>query len=310
MDLSDRQIIKQLRSEASELKECFTRFSFQAIALSAAMFGIIAKFQPETPYVGLSGIVIGLLTLSIARVGTYKYASANRHYGYELHLSRLHRIRIERKGINRSDDYYDTGWEEAMKAWRVVQATVFARIYQTKKGKPNLLLPYWSERVRNGVWFTPSSLVSSTSHYHPGSYLQTVNSILYSIACTALVPPALAAAQLYQMQSPVPASLTVGLTIYWLRWTMKTIRALKARVRILEDGLLCIHSCAIMWHATVVAHKSAMISAAHKRTSTGDVGMHGYLRELSGLAGQLAENTENIHKWIHDTEEVIDSQLA
>src|SRR5262245_1610901 len=92
LSAEENDLVAWQRQEARELKDCFTRYSFQAIAISAAALALIARFQSDEPATALPCILITALILSVARLGTYKYQSANRLYGYELHLTRATRL--------------------------------------------------------------------------------------------------------------------------------------------------------------------------------------------------------------------------
>ncbi len=53
------------------------------------MLGFIAKFQVESPYVGFTSGLITMIVFSVSKIGIYKYGTANKNFGYELHLSRI-----------------------------------------------------------------------------------------------------------------------------------------------------------------------------------------------------------------------------
>ena len=86
---SKNVLIKRLREEANFVKDCFTKFSFWVLGFSCIILGLIARSQPYHEYVGLVSILITILVLSVARIGIYKYGTANRGYGYELFLERV-----------------------------------------------------------------------------------------------------------------------------------------------------------------------------------------------------------------------------
>lgn len=125
---------ERIRAEATGVKQCFTTFSFQALALAAtvlaASLGAMARF-PSAAYAPLA--VIPLL-MTVCRVGLFKYATANRNYGYELHLARtrnLHMPHAHGKSPLWKDEMRSIDWEEAVRAWRIVQSTIFREIYRT-----------------------------------------------------------------------------------------------------------------------------------------------------------------------------------
>ena len=78
------QFPKWIRDEANEVKGCFTTFSFQAIALSGIVLGAMAAYQPNQPFVGLAGLLVIVVVLTVSEIGNYKYGTANRHFGYQL----------------------------------------------------------------------------------------------------------------------------------------------------------------------------------------------------------------------------------
>jgi hypothetical protein len=60
-------------------------------------------------------------------MGIHKYATSNRLLGYELHLQcTAHYLSPDES----HELFENVGWEEAMRAWRVVQPTLWHTIYQ------------------------------------------------------------------------------------------------------------------------------------------------------------------------------------
>src|SRR5450759_5860216 len=121
----EREVVKTLRQEAGEVKDCFTKFSFQALGLATAVLGIIAAKQADQPYVALAAVLVIGLLLVVSRIGIYKYTTANRNFGYELHLNRLAQIETSGQAASDLKGSREVGWEEAMRDWRVVAASVF-----------------------------------------------------------------------------------------------------------------------------------------------------------------------------------------
>ncbi len=122
---NSKVLIERLRVEANYVKDCFTKFSFWVLGFSCAMLGFIAKSQVETPYVGFTSGLITMIIFSVSKIGIYKYETANRNFGYELHLSRIDTLA---ENSNPTDEwkarYLKIGWEEAMRAYRIVKPTV------------------------------------------------------------------------------------------------------------------------------------------------------------------------------------------
>lgn len=224
MDVSqeEKELISLLRKEAEETKDCFTKFSFQAIALSGVVLGVLAGYQPENPFVGLASTFVIILILTVSRIGIYKYGAANRYYGYELHLFRTRYI-PDSDSDGWRKHMRSIGWEEAMRAWRVVQATCYDKLHTEEllppllgKGKvedvfrPLVNAPsyiqsrifgtrqreeYWGEvryteyaRNMDYHWFQIESLAASGAIIHTGTYLRTMLGILNLIAALSLIP--------------------------------------------------------------------------------------------------------------------------
>jgi len=251
----ETDLIEHLRKDANEVKDCFTQFSFQVIAVSAVALGLIARFQPTFPLLGLTSICVVLMALSVGRIGTYKYGTANRIHGYELYLERVRRLR-DSPGWKKS--YREVGWEEAVRAWRTVQPTIFRYYY------------HWGDNTRNSLkaehaklrypWFEPAKLHALGSVYYAGSYLRTMLSILFMIVALGLTSMAAMVVQLVVGNSLVQAAAVAVAVVVVTVIVIAKIRQLSQRRRLLEGGILCIHSCAIMWQLVVVAHHRALTS--------------------------------------------------
>lgn len=169
MNDSIQVLIERIRKEANDVKNCFTTFSFQAVAFSGLIFGAIANFQPREPFVGLAAIFIMVVALTVSIIGNYKYATANRHFGFELYLDNKNFVARHVAGQPIIQPQ-EIGWEQALRAWRVVQATVFDTIYytQTNAGFWNFRDRWKFNQVKEdisksapveGLWFEPRTLV-------------------------------------------------------------------------------------------------------------------------------------------------------
>jgi len=290
-------LIQRLRDEAKSVKDCFTNFSFQAIAFSTVALGIIANYQKDNPVTALGSIFVIALLLAVARIGTYKYATANRCFGYELHLYRTRGIE-QSHGEGWQDYMRSLGWEEAVRAWRVVQATVFDHLYYTDFFRPNYLRR--THRKQSYKWFQPASLIVKGAAYHAGSYLKTMLGILYTIALLSLIPLLFMIMQLEQRPNP---QMPLSTPMLWSAFgvfafvVLHRIAKTDARRRVLEGGLLCIHSCAIMWQAVTVAHYRAL-HLSQKQDSGKGLNYEEYTRHLSLMAIDLKKNIFRIHEWI------------
>ena len=93
LNTDEEELIQRLREEAFNVKDCFTKFSFQALGLSAVVLGLIVRFQIEFALTGFASVPVIVFLLLVARIGLHKYETANRLYGYELHLCR--RVRLK-----------------------------------------------------------------------------------------------------------------------------------------------------------------------------------------------------------------------
>jgi hypothetical protein len=138
-------LIKYLREEAYAVRDCFTRYSVQVMAVSGGLLVAIAKFQTEEPHIGLLSFFPVVLILLVLQMGIHKYATSNRLLGYELHLQRTaHYLSRD----NCHEIIESVGWEEAMRAWRVVQPTLWQTIYQPVVHEAKFsFLPQWPIRL-------------------------------------------------------------------------------------------------------------------------------------------------------------------
>jgi hypothetical protein len=289
-------IIGFLRHEALQEKEDFGWHAFQALSISAIALGGIFYFMFATdgfPAVGLGALTILAFVLVTCRLGDNCYASANRHYGFELFLYRVRAMQAPSEGRWKSE-YQTIEWEAAMRAWRVVQASLYEAIY-----KPGAYIT--SDRRRRAFrvqskafWFCQSSLSrESGAKFHAGSYLQRMHTMLLLVAAASVVMQFVAAVavpfkpiQLHRLTGlaahlspygPVGTgelltNLLFGIccvsavfsTVLWFA----RYRAEKAKRRIMEDELLSIHACSIVWQAVVVAHFSTLDRAAKCKLSS------------------------------------------
>ena len=278
----EKKLIDTLREDARSLKDCYTTFSFQAIAFASAVLSIIARYQPEYPFFGLASVATIILLITVARIGTYKYASANRQYGYELHMFRVRNLK-KFKGNGWKPYMREIGWEEAMRAWRVVQPTIFKYLYYTNRLLPNVLRQ--KHRKQSYQWFNPEKLSASNASYYAGSYLSVMNTILHILAALSSIPLFF---MIFQLDAVNLLSWKAGIIfpIIVLLFIAHRFMRDSARVKILETGLLSIHSCSIMWQAVIVAHFRAIRDSNELRH---------YTENLAMQAHDLRENIFGIH---------------
>jgi len=266
------------------------------MVLSVLYLAALARIQVTEPLLGFCAIPLILVLNSVIRIGMHKYGSANRNLGYELHLHRT--LDTPENGPDGwKEKYRGVGWEQAMRAWRVIQATVFESLEMHHRDA--------GESVGRGapVWYEPRSLVLDETTYYAGSYLRKVVRSLHYLIVLTYVPVAFALAALVQLASGINAVLAVFVGLGCIAaffWAHRQLRARLfdpnlRRVRMLEGGLLSIHSCAIMWQAVVVGHYRALESAL---TVTRGRSPQGYTRYLSDQALGICSRIHDIYGWI------------
>lgn len=307
-NLSDPELelIKVLREEASTVKDCFTKFSFQALAISTAVIGFVATKQQEQPLVALVSVFVFMFMLVVIRIGTYKYGTANRNFGYELHLHSA----LTHKRVGVSTELIEAtrkiSWEEAMRAWRVVQAGLFEHLCPRRKilhfrAKSWLdkHFPDFGNELAKGFmdppsWFTPDALARANgAEYYAGSYLERMMAMLTLAACLSLTPMVVMLIQMIQ-QAPdkwpaaarivaiVSGAIVLGICLFFL---VVARRRNINRLKLLESGILSIHGCCILWHAVVIAHARAQKQVANSRAF--DLDDIKYLKALAEQAVKL-----------------------
>lgn len=291
---SEAELVRRLRIEADSLKECFTRFSFQAIAFSAIVFGLLDKTEtPESYLVVASAFVITML-LAVARVGTYKYGNSNLVHGYELHLEQTQNLTDTSDGWK--SFMRNVGWEEARRAWRIVQPTVFRHLYYYNALVPNLLRREHRKNSTEYRWFEPATLIGTANVdacYHPGGYLRLMVTMLHMLALLATLPIWIVALKDWRSDE-LEARLLVGVALGLALFVLFRVLQDYPRLRLLEGGLLSIHSCAVMWQAVVLAHYRALERA---RSGAGR-GYENYSKNLALEADSLRRFIFRIDAWM------------
>ncbi len=202
-DSTREPLIGYLRQEAYAVRDCFTTYSVQTtIAVGGALIAI-AKFQVEVPYVGLMSIFPILLVFHVAGMGIHKYGTSNRLLAYELHLQRTsHDIDI--------DPCHQmmkiVGWEEAMRAWRVVEPNIWRTIYWPigrirRKFRRITIWPGNMEKIAKSsskFWFDQiKSFDEHGVNYSAGGYLETISTIFASAILACLTLSYIAVSQLW-----------------------------------------------------------------------------------------------------------------
>jgi hypothetical protein len=287
-----------LRSEADEVKQCFTQFAFQAFVFCSVLLGIAIKELADHPYMGMATLLLSFLLLLVTRVGNYKYSTANRNYGYELHIHRTLYYRSD-EAPESTKQLLNLGWEEAMFAWRIVHATLFDTIYE-QCGNSRIHLEKKKFKDVGYKWWDTNSLKDGASH-HPGSYLQYMHIFLHRLAILAILPAFYSSfyylvgtwlnkwSRWYYLMGIVFFAITFNVLVFVFRQVKRD----NARRVILETGLLSIQASAVVWRAAAVAHFRALENAGRFK---------GYTRALSKQAIELSDNVENIHEWLQTTD--------
>lgn len=304
-------IIERIRNETNDVKNCFTKFSFQTIAFSGVILAIISAYQSHQPLTGLSGIFVIVLICIVCKIGNYKYATANRHYGFELYL--------DDKVFTSEDNIHkriNISWEQAVRAWRIIQSAIFDQVYYTRINTKfyQIIKRYNYNRVKlkstemptKGWWFEPpKNNKNELIRWYPGRYLKSMQSALLFFAYLSFIPLTIMVLQFqigdYYTQYPFPSLNLLGMkfmTVLTLIVSIVTafiflfkVRQIHARRKLLEEGLLSIPACAIMWEVVVLAHYKARIEVKFNEID--------FIVRLSDEADNIIENINDIYKWIN-----------
>lgn len=308
-------LVSDLRGEAGDLRACFREFVFKGTAFSAAAIGIIWRLSADDALVALSLVAIILFLITVQRIGIHKFSSANRHYGYQLHLERL-RSTLEEPDLCSSArrkllDIQCIGWEEALRAWRIVQATLFASLYRTPRhGRFGRLRsaegwvdldplfyryhPSIRWKLRTGrfdkhelPWFIQQTRAEQQDgEYHAGSYLQRSFGVLFLMQVLAWFLLAYEYFHCILASSGRVRVIVLGI-VSVLSGAVVVLNQMGVRRRrlMLEDELLSIHSCAITWKAVTLAH----LWAWPRRTKGGNYTEYrSYTEQLAFIAHRMA----------------------
>ena len=294
-NLSDNElaIAHRIRSEAETVKDCYTKFSFQAMGLSAALLGLLVRFQLDEPLVGLASILVIALLLLVARIGIHKIESANRLYGFELHLHRRRRLPATLTGWKNKMRHI--GWEEAFYAWRIIQPTIYHALYDKSNWYPTRTKPLYDQCI---AWVSPTDhLKQSSSRYAAGSYLQKTFFVLHVFAIAACVPLFIVAWQLFHDATIEysayfsAAALTFAFAVFL--FVVYRISRIRAKREILQNQLLSINTCAIIWTVVVIAHFRAL----DEMDNAIGWGYQDYTSFLYEQAEQVTKSLPTIYDW-------------
>ena len=260
----ERDMISKLREEANLLKDCFTKFSFQAMGLSIVGLGAILQLQKTNDYIPLVSVLFVIFMLMVVRIGTHKYESANRILGFELYVWRRTRLIDSEHGWRKS--MRSIGWEEALYAWRIIQPTVYRSLY---KKYPVVRPTKTTDKFKSAQnWIIPKTYHKfGSAKYEAGSYMRMMFIVLHFFALASCVPLFLKTIELYNREGDksIPVN-NILLVIYAiisiiciLYIAIRIVRIRRKRI-ILESELLSVNACAILWNAVVVAHFRALQS--------------------------------------------------
>jgi len=131
---------------------------------------------------------------------------------------------------------------------RVVQATTFQALYKRRWGADTLREEYVEIAQR---WFEPDTLLESQPYPTRALILEHAD----GSSCNGVVRARPLFRLIYQVSDRKP--LCAGSALVFVATAIIVglrIRRVRARQRLLEKGILSIHSCAVMWHAVAVAH--------------------------------------------------------
>ena len=280
----EKYLIEQLRREAEAVKDCYTKFAFQAWSFTAATVALLFAGSGFVPQAAFACPLVALVILSVTRVGLHKYATANRHFGFEVYLHRRRRFTESTKPGGWRPFMREIGWEEAHYAWRIVQAGLYREIHSINLWRE---LPFTSIRPKRA--YSGSILAGGRTqrqnrkfmpHYHPGGYLAKTFASLHAMAIFSTFPLAASAVIFLEEGISWNAAIsdlallldkgvwaggqfelfwgTAGLFALVNLGILLRIRRTSSLRRLRESGLLSINSCAIVWSAVVVAHHRAL----------------------------------------------------
>lgn len=292
----ETELISTLRAEALSVKECFTKFAFSAVTFAVVAFAFSLTYIKQFHVLYIGSVLIILLFYIVLKIGIHKYQTANRNSGYELFLQYssliLNKLPDDDKYILWQQWMTNIGWEEALRAWRIVQPSVFEHLYSSNFYSPIILK---EKHKNNKLWFEPNSVIKQNKNisrviYYPGRYLRMLFVVMNILGLVAIILPSFSYIELAKRDQGLDgySILLIGLIILYL--TM--ILDLHFRIILVEKGFLCIHSCAIMWFAVIVAHYRALNEMDANNPLTD------YIPKLVVQTDDLIKHIFNIDDWI------------
>jgi hypothetical protein len=323
------KFVQQLREEANNVKDCFNKFSFASLTFSSAVFSLIVSIMEKNCAVVLAAIPVVALLNIVCRIGIYKYSTANRNFGYELHLARWNMFITENSVDEKFNNLNTIRWEEALRAWRVIQTTIMRSLYNVpensgfksvilrplnvfsslrpdlyrtnknarkriNKYKKSILTKDIAERqkIDDYPWFLPNILsiehTNNLSNYHAGTYLSNMLMMLFVMQIFILAPLG------YYGINSICNNEYNYFIIFVLAIIYVILRFMRIRRRrlMLENEILSIHSCAILWEAVCISHIIA--------TSNSSGYFKHYTENLIEISREITSNIFSIHKWFEE----------
>ena len=282
--------INSLRDEASDVKECFTRFSFQGIIFCSILLGIISKLMIEQPLLGWLSALGILVLMAISKIGIHKYKASNRNYGFQIFASRFDAA-LHRMPTNLAEEFKNIDHEELMYAWRVIYGTIRKNLYirysSRFRGKFNLKDEYkksnsWIKLSskfsvnKDRIESTPDKLSRTSAndtiakiYYDPGSYVRAMQQ-LFIFLIVAFMGTMIIMNILFwgnvEGKDTVNLFTIRGLEAY--SWQLINIAATTLFIvsiifyakkhmderKELEKGINSISTCAMIWGAVSITH--------------------------------------------------------
>lgn len=141
-------------------------------------------------------------------------------------------------------------------------------------------------------WFLPRVLAdggSKGAKYYAGSYLEQMLSVLLLAQYLLLLPLVVRIQQGWAAGNlplnEISIAVGLGLLIF-----LRDVRVRRRRT-MLEDELLSVHSCAIIWQTVVVAHYQALSTEAARP-------YHHYTEQLAKVAIEIADSAFHLPSWL------------
>jgi len=316
-DFSKYGFIDTLRDEAKSVKDCFTTFSFQSIFIYFGIIGFILKFQDDVPFITAASGLASFLMAIISRIGTYKYGTANRNYGFELH-----------KFTSAKRYLHPMSWEEGLRNWRIIQASIFKSLFYESGINKNYLRPKYKKRykiinkrikevqkkkkyIKEGIdrinnkeyiWFNVKSNIIGKTTYYAGSYLRTMINVNLFLSFVACAPSILLYAKSISNETLIQNHPNIREISYWmligtlilLMILLIWYRIIYRRLKHLEEGFLSIYSCGVIWNLIEICHNLAIVKTEGCITN--------YICYISKLSDKISKNPLNVLDWINRLE--------